>query len=282
MKPSNVLLRSPRFAIILFSGLTLTSCKDKAAEVTTSPSAPAVRKVPAWQSATALRYEVVKKLPHDPQAFLQGLEIHQGQWLESTGLQGASSIRRVQPATGKPLLLKPLTEPYFGEGLTALNGLVYQLTWQHQTGFIYDATTLEWKKNFSYSGEGWGLCNDGKNLFLSDGSHQIRVIDPTTMSTTRTLNVTWNGKNIDQLNELEYVEGEIFSNIWRKDQIARIHPTSGKVIGMIDFTGIDRDTPRRSVDHVLNGIAYDATTGLLYVSGKCWPHIYEVRLFPKG
>jgi glutaminyl-peptide cyclotransferase len=284
MKRSNIFLATPRLTILTLCCLSLTSCKNKAAETpsaTTQPKAAEARKAPIWQSATELRYDVVKKLPHDPQAFLQGLEIHQGQWLESTGMQGASSIRRVNPATGKPLIIKQLQGSYFGEGLTVLNGLVYQLTWQHQTGFIYDAKTLDWKKNFSYAGEGWGLCNDGKSLFLSDGSSQIRVIDPSSMKTTRTLNVTWNGKNIDQLNELEYIEGEIFANIWRKDQILRIDPNSGKVIGVIDFTGIDRESPRRSVDHVLNGIAYDATTGLLYVTGKCWPHIYEVRLSPK-
>lgn len=260
--------------------IALTSCKQKA--VATTPNSVATEvKAPAWKAASVLQYEVVKELPHDPDAFLQGLEIHNGQWLESTGLVGKSSIRRVNPATGKPLILKELKGSYFGEGITELNGLVYQLTWQHQTGFIYDATTLDWKKNFSYAGEGWGICNDGTSLFISDGSNQLRIVDPATMKTNRTLHVTWNGVALDQLNELEYVEGEIFANIWQRNQIARIDPASGKVIGMIDFTGIDKAHPRRSVDHVMNGIAYDQNTGMLYVTGKCWPKIYEVRLLAK-
>ncbi len=268
---------------VLFTALlcTLPSCKEKLPVAQNTNNSKPEKFSPAWKKSAELRYEVVKKLPHDSSAFLQGLEIHNGQWLESTGLVGQSSIRRVTPATGKPSIVKNLTGNYFGEGLTELNGLVYQLTWQHQTGFIYDAATLEWKKNFNYQGEGWGLCNDGSALYLSDGSNQIRVIDPATMKPTRTINVTWKGRSVKQLNELEWIEGEIFANIWQSDQIARIDPQTGKVISMIDFTGIDREHPRRSPDHVLNGIAYDETTGLLYVSGKCWPQIYEVRLLPK-
>lgn len=261
--------------------IILGACKKETKPEISDEKSEVKRLVPSWKSATQLRYEVEQILPHDSDAFTQGLELHEGDLFESTGLVGKSSIRRIDRSSGKTKIIKSLSSPHFGEGLTELDGLIYQLTWTCKKGFVYDADTLQLKKTFSYQGEGWGICNDSQYLFISDGTNEIRVYDPKTMNHVHTVPVTWNGQALSRLNELEYVEGEIFANIWGAEQIARIDPRSGKVIGWIDFKEICEKQPKHSPDHVLNGIAYDQDSGLLYVTGKCWPNLYGVRLLPK-
>jgi glutamine cyclotransferase len=246
------------------------------------PAARGVESVPpspAGQSAIVrYSYEVVATLPHDPGAFTQGLVYRDGIFLESTGLNGRSSLRAVEPATGK--ILRQVTVPaqYFAEGLAVVDGKAFQLTWQNKKGFVYDADTFRSEKEFAYEGEGWGLATDGKVLFLSDGTNRIRVVDPTTFAVTRSIVVTADDKPVAQLNELELIKGEIFANVWQTDEIVRIDPATGRVRGIIDFSGLLASQDRRRDTDVLNGIAYDAATDRLFVTGKNWPKIFQVRL----
>jgi glutamine cyclotransferase len=173
-----------------------------------------------------------------------------------------------------------LDSQYFGEGMTELGGKVYQLTWKNQKGFVYDLAGLEVKREFDYSGEGWGLTNDGQSLIMSDGTHEIRFIDPATFKVTRTIAVFREGGPLHQLNELEYVKGEIYANIWQTSLVARIDPATGRLLGLIDFSGLLTPADRRGTD-VLNGIAYDAAGDRLFVSGKYWPKLFEVRVRPQ-
>jgi len=220
---------------------------------------------------------IVKTYPHDPGAFTQGLEFHTGALYESTGMVGQSGIRKVNLQTGKVLQQLRVGPPFFGEGITIVNGQLIQLTWQHQTGFVYKFPELQFQRQFSYSGEGWGLTNDGKQIYMSDGTAQIRVWDPATLKEIRRITVQDGGRQIAALNELEWVKGEIWANVWMTDQIVRISPSTGKVLGWIDLSHLPRD---RSVADVLNGIAYEAATGRLIVTGKYWSSIYQIELVP--
>jgi glutaminyl-peptide cyclotransferase len=267
------------FLGILF--LATLCCQKKSEAVPPVSTSTAQRAAPDWQRHGNLTYEVIKELPHDTSAYTQGLQLWQGYWLEGTGGHGETSIRRIEKNTGRVVLQKDLSREYFGEGITELNGKLYQLTWKNQVGFVYDAKTFQWQKNFSYSGEGWGLTTDGTQLIMSNGSDRLRFLDPNSFRVTKEIAVRQDGKAITQLNELEFIEGEIFANIWFRDEIVRINPADGTVLGIIDLTGIDATVKRRHPDHVLNGIAYDATTGELFVTGKCWPKIYQIRLIEK-
>ena len=222
----------------------------------------------------------VATYPHDPGAFSQGLVVDQGQLYEGTGQYGSSSLRRVDLETGRVLQSIPLTKDYFGEGVTVLNGRVYQLTWKERLGIVYELPELRPVGSFRYSGEGWGLTTDGQELILSDGSAILRFIDPKTFEVTRRIEVRAGRNRVDKLNELEFVEGEIFANIWYSDRIARIHPKTGEVTGWIDASQLYPANRRPSREHVLNGIAYDAATRKLYLTGKNWPKLYEVELQP--
>jgi glutaminyl-peptide cyclotransferase len=227
-------------------------------------------------------YTVVNTWPHDPQAFTQGLQyIGDGQLLEGTGLPGRSSLRRVELETGNVLKRVNLPAPYFGEGITVLGDRIYQLTWQHQKGFVYDLATLSPLREFTYSGEGWGLTTDGQALILSDGTPRLRFLDPETFAVIRTLDATLNGRPLPKLNELEFIDGEIYANIWQTHSIVRIDPTTGRVTGVIDLTGILPAAERRPDTDVLNGIAYDPSSRHLFVTGKNWPKLFEVKLQPK-
>lgn len=261
--------------------LLAVSCQKKTQALPPVTVVTEQRAEPDWRKHALLTYEVVKEFPHDPTAFSQGLLMSQGQWVESTGGNGATSIRRVEKETGRVLLKKDLANDFFGEGVAELNGKLYQLTWQNQQGFVYDAKTLQWQKNFAYQGEGWGLTTDGKSLIMSNGSERLRFLDPTTFRVQREIIVRRDGKPATQLNELEFIEGEIFANVWHSDEILRINPADGTVVGVIDLTGIDAASPRRDPEFVLNGIAYDAATGEIFVTGKCWPKIYQIRLVEK-
>jgi glutamine cyclotransferase len=233
------------------------------------------------QPVTAYRYEVVHTWPHDRNAFTQGLVFNGGNLLESTGEVGRSSLRRVQPETGAVVQKVDVPPPYFAEGITLLKGKIYQLTWQHQLGFIYDALTFEKTGEFKYTGEGWGLANDGQSLILSDGTNKIRFLDPDNFQVTRTIAVLDEHAPVEEINELEYVQGEIFANIWHNDRIVRIDPKTGKVVGWINLAGLLSPGEVQDEEAVLNGIAYDEASGRLFVTGKLWPKLFEIRLKAK-
>ena len=228
-------------------------------------------------------YRVVKTYPHDNSAFTQGLEYRDGFLYEGTGWVGRSSVRKVDLATGRVVQKYDLPQPFFGEGITVLNGQIFEITYTTQTGFVYDKASFDRgpRRNFSYPGEGWGLTNDGKQIYMSDGSSQIRVWDPATLQESRRITVKDGAQPITDLNELEFVRGEIFANVWHQDRIARISPADGKVLGWIDLADILPKSERPDPEAVLNGIAYDATGDRLFVTGKLWPKIFEIKLVSK-
>ncbi len=227
------------------------------------------------------RLQVVHVYPHDPTSFTQGLEYHAGVLYEGTGLEGHSRLRVENLATGKVIRQIAINPGFFGEGISVLGGRVYQLTWLGGRGFIYDAATLRRLREFNYPGQGWGLTNDGKHLYMSDGTAGIRVWDPVSLRELRRIEVHDGERQIDMLNELEWVRGEIWANVWMTDRIARISPDDGRVLGWIDAAGLWKAGERTSPDAVLNGIAYDSKHDRLFVTGKLWPKIFEVRVRAK-
>ena len=235
---------------------------------------------PAPQAAES-GFRVVKAYPHDRGAFTQGLEYRDGFLYEGTGQVGRSSLRKVDLETGRVLQKFDLLQPFFGEGITVLNQQIVQLTYQTQTGFVYDKSSFRVLKNFSYPGEGWGLTNDGKQIYMSDGTSQIRVWDPVSLKEIRRIMVKDGAREVTQLNELEFVRGEILANIWHSDRIARISPKDGRVLGWIDLSGILPKAERSGAEAVLNGIAYDSAGDRLFVTGKLWPKLFEIKLAPK-
>lgn len=227
-------------------------------------------------------YKVVHTYPHDPEAFTQGLFYHGGSLYEGTGLKGRSSLRKVRLQTGEVIQRTDLPAEFFGEGIALLNGQIFQLTWQAQTGFVYDANDFHLLRQFTYTGEGWGLTTDGKDLLMSDGTPEIRILDGATLKEKRRIRVHDGKKAIDQLNELEWVDGQIFANIWQTDKIARISPKSGVVLGWIDLKGLLSPMYKLESGAVLNGIAYDAKSKRLFVTGKLWPNLFEIKLVRKA
>jgi glutamine cyclotransferase len=221
--------------------------------------------------------------PHDPQAFTQGLFYRDGFLYESTGLQGQSSVRKVELVTGKVLQKTDLAPHYFGEGITGVGNDIVSLTWTSKVGFVFDMKTFKLRQRFSYEGEGWGLASDAKQIYMSDGSSFIRILHPKTLAETRRIEVTANGQPLHQLNELEWVNGELLANVWGTDVIARIDPANGNVIGWIDLTGLLEPARRgtASPDAVLNGIAWDSKRRRLFVTGKLWPQLFEIELVPR-
>ena len=226
-------------------------------------------------------FKIVHAYPHDSQAFTQGLVHHNGFFYEGTGLNGRSSLRKVKIETGEVLQRVDLASQYFGEGIAILHDQIFQLTWQSQVGFIYRPGDFHLLRQFTYTGEGWGLASNGTDLLMSDGSDEIRILDGRTLKEKRRIKVHDGATPVTQLNELEMVEGEIFANIWQTDRIARISPSSGKVLGWIDLTGLLNPMYQRRPEAVLNGIAYDSRNKRLFVTGKLWPSIFEIRLIPK-
>jgi len=223
-------------------------------------------------------YEVVHTYPHDHNAFTQGLIYLDGFLYEGTGLNGQSSIRKVKLETGEVVQQSPMQEKYFGEGITDWNNELVQLTYKTETGFVYDRSTFGLKKSFRYPGEGWGLTHDGTRIIMSDGSSTLRFWNPNTMEETGRLLVTDAGNPVTNLNELEFIDGEIFANIWQTDRIARISPATGHVTGWIDLQGLLGEAERSGQVDVLNGIAYDHDHGRLFVTGKLWPRLFEIKL----
>jgi glutaminyl-peptide cyclotransferase len=235
--------------------------------------------VPAAAGTPVYGYTVVHDYPHDPAAFTEGLFYLNGFLYESTGLEGKSDIRKVQLATGKVLERRPLAPQYFGEGIVAWKGRLAQLTWQSQIGFTYDLATFKPRSSFHYPGEGWAMTHDGKRVIMSDGTAQLRFLDPVTLAETGRLNVTLNGRPLAMLNELEWVKGEILANVWQTNYIVRIDPKTGVVTGVIDLSSlVAQETAKGRPIDVLNGIAYDPEHDRLFVSGKLWPDLYEIKL----
>ena len=227
-------------------------------------------------------YEVVHTYPHDALAFTQGLQYWNGYLYEGTGLEEQSSIRKVALESGEVLQKRDLPGQYFGEGIVIWKDRLIEITWRSQVGFVYDVNSFAPKSQFEYPGEGWGLTEDGKRIIMSDGSAELRFWDPETLKETGRITVTDEGQPVRDLNELEWVKGEIYANVWQTDRIARIDPASGKVVGWIDLTGLLSPADRSSLTDVLNGIAWDDKGGRLFVTGKRWPKLFQIRLVKKA
>ncbi|MFT4077151.1 MAG: glutaminyl-peptide cyclotransferase [Asticcacaulis sp.] len=226
--------------------------------------------------------EVIKTYPHDTEAFTEGLYYRDGSLFESTGRNGQSFIRQVDLATGKVMRQTTIDKKYFGEGIAPWGDHIVSLTWTGGAGFVWSGKDFKLKHSFFYTGEGWGLTGNDKNLIMSDGTSTIRFLDPVTLKTTRTIAVTLNGRAIDQLNELEWIDGQIYANVWRTRDIARIDPETGKITGIIELDKLpETQDETMDINAVANGIAYDAKAKRLFVTGKLWPNLYEVRLVPK-
>ena len=236
---------------------------------------------PAGTSLPVFGYTVVRSYPHDPAAFTQGLQWVDGFLYEGTGNHGASSIRKVRLDTGEVLQKRDLPEQYFGEGIVVRRDELFQLTYKSEIGFVYDRDTFAPKRTFRYPGEGWGLTDDGMHLVMSDGTDRLRLLDPSSLKEIRRMPVTAGGTAVKNLNELEWVKGEIFANIWMTDYVARIDPATGRVTGWVDLRGLLSSRDRAKAD-VLNGIAYDAAGDRLFVTGKWWPRLFEVKLVARS
>ena len=249
-------------------------------------AAPALAQAPPAPPASAATEvpdklysaRIVRSFPHDPSAFTEGLLYEDGVIYESTGLVGRSLMRKSELETGKVLLQRELAAPYFGEGIVTWKGKLVQLTWQHQVGFIYDAADFKPRGSFKYPGEGWALTKDDRRLIMSDGTDQIRFLNPDTLAETGRLHVTFRGEPVRDINEVEWVKGEIFANIWQTDVIVRIDPKTGRVVGRISLRGLPLAQDRNGSEDVLNGIAYDAKADRLLVTGKQWSKIYQIEL----
>lgn len=234
---------------------------------------------PAADRPITYSYRIINRLPHDPQAFTQGLVYKDGYFYEGTGLYSRSSLRQVNPEDGSVIRQVNLPEVYFGEGIALCHDRIIQLTWREHQGFVYDLDTFSLLQTFTYDTEGWGLTFDGKHLIMSDGSSFLSYLDPRTFKPVRKFEVKSNRQPVSHLNELEYINGKIFANVWLTNRIAIIDPTTGQVTAWLDLTGLldPKTHPGHAVD-VLNGIAYDAQGDRLFVTGKLWPYIFEIRI----
>ncbi|ADK99502.1 glutaminyl-peptide cyclotransferase [Brevundimonas subvibrioides] len=242
--------------------------------------APTVQAAPQPPAPPIYDYEIVNTYPHDPAAFTQGLIYRDGVLIESTG-RHPSSVRRVRLEDGVVLEKKELPVEHFGEGLTDWGDRVLTLTWQGGQGFIWDADDLDPAGTWTYEGEGWGLTRDATRIILSDGSPSLRFFDPETLTQTGVVPVTYRGRPVPKLNELEFIDGEVFANVWQTNFILRIDPATGVVKGIIDLTGLLPDPVANPNDDVLNGIAWDPAGRRLFVTGKNWPRLFEIRLVPR-
>jgi glutamine cyclotransferase len=255
--------------IVLF---LLTACRPILAAQTSHP----VSASPPQEYT----FVVVHVFPHDTAAFTQGLAYRGGYLYEGTGRNGQSSLRKVRLETGEVIQQVNLGSEFFGEGVTLVKDKVLQLTWQSGVGFVYDLNDFHLLQRFSYTGEGWGLATNGYEVFLSDGTPEIRVLDAETLHLKRRFKVHDGSTPVEQLNELEFVEGQLFANVWHSNRIARISPQTGDVVGWIDLTGLLNPVYRLDEEAVLNGIAYDPVRKRLFLTGKLWPSVFEIRLVP--
>jgi glutaminyl-peptide cyclotransferase len=282
------MLRSHLFIFILVAasfGWRSASSAAVKASFSAGASAPEVVNVSfsANSSDHLDGYQVLHIYPHDPKAFTQGLIYRDGHLYESTGLKGKSSLRLVDLFTGQVLQKHDVPAEYFAEGLTDWGSTLIQLTWNSHKAFVYDLFSFSLLKTFDYEGEGWGLTHDQTQLIMSDGTSYLKFLDPKSFRVTRRVQVVdESGKMVDNLNELEYIHGEIYANIWQSDRIARISPQTGKVLGWIDLTGIIDKHELHDRDAVLNGIAYDAAGDRLFITGKLWPKLFEIKVVAKA
>ena len=238
---------------------------------------------PAQATVPVFGYEIVKTYPHDPHAFTEGLFYLNGFLFESTGLEGQSSIRKVKLETGEVVQKIDVPPQYFGEGIVNWKRRLISLTWKTQVGFVYDLATLKQERKFSYAGEGWALTQDGKRLIMSDGTPELRFLNPDTLQETGRIKVTYEGQPLRNVNELEWVKGRIYANVWETDMMILIDPASGAVTGVVNLAGLLSASERLAgPDSVLNGIAYDAAHDRLFVTGKNWPKLFEIRVLPAG
>jgi glutamine cyclotransferase len=225
-------------------------------------------------------YRVVNVYPHDPKGFTQGLAFDEGVLYEGTGLLARSSLRRVELETGQVLQLQALPAHLFGEGVTVFGDRIIQLTWKSHVGLVYDKETFERQRDFAYPTEGWGLTHDGMRLIISDGSSTLHFLDPETLEEIGQIDVHYDGVPVTRLNELEYVQGEVFANVWKTDLVARIDPETGQVVGWIELVGLLSPEDHDGPIGVLNGIAYDPEDDRLFVTGKLWSKLFEIKLVP--
>lgn len=276
MKPHRLLPRFHSVSILLAALALSDGCADLqdlgAARVLAAVVAPEKP-----DPIPVLNVKVVRAYPHDPHAFTQGLEYCGGYLYESTGITGQSTLRKVALHTGEVVRKVSLPPQYFGEGLTIFHGKIYQLTWLAKKGFIYDLRSFQQVGEFPYDGEGWGLTHDEKSLILSDGTNKIRYLDSVSFAVTRVIEVYAGREGVVNLNELEYIKGEIYANIWHSPRIARIDSRSGQVLAWIDLSPLV-SKERRNDEAVLNGIAYDKATGRLFVTGKNWANLFEIKV----
>jgi glutamine cyclotransferase len=247
--------------------------------VTPLPTSPATS--PPAASVPVFGYEIVNTYPHDREAFTQGLVFVGGTLYEGTGLYGRSSLRKVELETGQILQIVALSDEYFGEGITVLGDRIYQLTWKSRVGFVYDRETFELIQTFTYPTEGWGITHDGTELIMSDGSATLHFLDPDTLEEIGQVQVRDGNYLVTQLNELEYIKGEVYANVWQTDRIARIDPETGQVTGWLELAGLLGPEDREQPVDVLNGIAYGAENDRLFVTGKLWPKLFEIELVPR-
>jgi len=276
MRRRRLLSRFGKFLLLVALPLLASGC----AEVQTIGMprlVPAAEILQNTAQIPVVNVKLLRAYPHDPRAFTQGLEYYGGFLYESTGIAGQSTLRKIALDTGKVILKVDLPSQYFGEGLTIFHGKIYQLTWLSKKGFIHDLRSLRKIGEFPYDSEGWGLTHDDKSLIMSDGTNKIRYIDPVSFSVTRTLEVYAGGEGVVNLNELEYVKGEIFANIWHSPRIARIDPRSGQVLAWIDLTSIVAKE-QHGDEAVLNGIAYDKIGDRLFVTGKNWSKVFQIKV----
>jgi glutamine cyclotransferase len=242
----------------------------------TAKQAPAAKPT----AAPVYGYKIVRTYPHDRTSFTEGFFVLDGQFWESTGLEGRSYIRRIDIESGRVLQQYNIPSKYFGEGIVIIGNQLFELTYKHGLAFVYDKSTFQLLKTFQYSGEGWALTTDGKNLIFDDGSSVLKFLDPATFKEVRRITVTDAGQPVDQINELEYIKGEIWANIWQEEKIARIDPRTGKINSWLDMRGLLSVMESVGTD-VLNGIAYDAKTDRIFVTGKFWPKVFEITVGPK-
>lgn len=224
----------------------------------------------------------VQRFPHDPGAFTQGLFIDKGELFESTGKVGRSSVRKVDLKTGRVLRQANVPAPHFGEGIAPWKGQLVSLTWQGGTGFRWDRKSLKKLGTFRYQGQGWALTSTGSELVMSDGSDVLRFVDPATFAVKRRVSVTFKGQPLHQINEIEWIDGQVWANIWNTDYAVRIDPASGRVLRVIDLSALHRQSGAQGHDQVANGIAWDVRSRKIYMTGKEWPWLYEVRLEASG
>ncbi len=245
--------------------------------LTATPTATAAAPTPVARDFT---YQIVNAYPHDRNAFTQGLVFEGGVLYEGTGRHGYSSLRRVELKSGRVLQIHELPNRFFGEGITVLGERIIQLTWRSGVGFVYDKSSFELLEEFRYPTEGWGLTHDGQRLIMSDGTSALHFLDPETFEEVGRIEVRDGDEPVTRLNELEYVRGEIYANVWQTDRIARIAPDTGEVMGWIELAGLLSAEDRAQPVDVLNGIAYDAANDRLFVTGKLWPRLFEIELLP--